>query len=73
MNKQFLNVKIDELTDAECRELLHKIDDLVNDFPTLTIYAEGRIYDDYTCCAGNQGSGHAAHCPVGEIKQIFGC
>lgn len=78
MTEKFLNVKIEELSDAQCRELLMKVDDLVADMPSYIDnnveewLFRSRIYDPYVCCSGNIGTGHDKHCSVGQLKDIFG-
>jgi hypothetical protein len=72
---KFYNVRIDELTDAECRELLVKIESLVNDMPSFIEYDRdggyGRIYDPYSCCSGDTKFGHDEDCSIGNLKIIF--
>lgn len=74
MTDKFYNVKIDQLTDAECRELLKIVENLVSDFPSFIIYDRdagfGRGFDDYSCC--DSSCQHAEDCPVQKLNQIFG-
>jgi hypothetical protein len=76
MTEKFWNVKIEDLTDSQCRELLMKINDLVADMPSYTeidrdgVY--GRIYDPYICCSGYTNQGHDENCSIGQLKYIFG-
>ncbi len=73
---KFYNVKVDELTDSECRELLKKIEGLVGDMPSFIEYDRdggyGRIYDPYSCCSGVTNQGHDEDCSIGNLKNIFG-
>jgi len=73
---KFYNVRIDELTDAECRELLVKIESLVNDMPSFIEYDRdggyGRVYARYLCCRGNANQSHGKNCSIGSLKEIFG-
>jgi hypothetical protein len=76
MNKEFCDVEVEELTDAQCRELLLKIRDLVADLPSFIEYDRdrgyGRIYDPYACCSGYTNNGHDKDCGVGQLNEIFG-
>ena len=73
MTEKFWNVKIEELSDAQCRELLMKVSDLVADMPSyIDNNVEERIYDPYACCSGNSREGHDKYCSVGQLKDIFG-
>lgn len=77
--EKFHSIKIDNLTDAQCRELLKVIDGLVWDMPSFAGEGgehydggSGRIYDPYTCCSGYTNEGHSSDCSIGQLKQIFG-
>ena len=78
--EKFHNIKIDDLTDAQCRELLKVIDGIVCDMPSFVGVGGGehydsgcyRIYDPYVCCTGYTDEGHSSGCPIGQLKQIFG-
>lgn len=73
MRDKFHNVKIEELTDAECRELLKMIEYLVHDLPSFLKNREcGFISTPYSCCSGYASSGHDKYCRVGKLKEIFG-
>ena len=73
MSETFYNVKVEDLTDAQCRELLLKIEDIVSELPSYIKYGEaGFISDPYACCSGYTNSGHDKYCSVGKLKDIFG-
>ena len=76
MSDKFHNVKIEELTDAECRELLKMIENLVGNMPSFIEYNRdggyGRIYDQYSCCSGYTNQGHDKDCSIGQLNEIFG-
>ena len=76
MTTEFYNVKIDDLTDSQCRELLKRIEVLVGDMPSFIEYDRdggyGRIYDPYFCCSGYTNQGHDKDCSIGQLKLIFG-
>lgn len=76
MSDKFHNVKIEELTDAECRELLKMIENLVGNMPSFIEYNRdggyGRNYDPYSCCSGYTNQGHDKDCSVGQLNKIFG-
>ena len=76
MTTDFYNVKVDDLTDPQCRELLKRIEDLVRDFPSFIEYNRdggyGRISDPYSCCSGYTNEGHDKDCSIGQLKLIFG-
>ena len=73
---KFYNVKIDDLNDSECRELLRKIESLVGDMPSFIEYNRdggyGRIHDPYSCCSGDTRFGHDEDCAIRNLKIIFG-
>jgi hypothetical protein len=73
---KFYNVKIDDLTDSECRELLRKIEGLVGDMPSFVERNQdggyGQVYARYSCCRSNANQGHGKNCSVGKLKDIFG-
>ena len=75
MNKSS-NVKIDELTDSECRELLKKIESLVGEMPSFVERDQdggyGQVYARYSCCRSNANQGHGKNCSIGNLKNIFG-
>jgi hypothetical protein len=73
MTEKFWNVKIEDLTDSQCRELLMKVSDLVADMPSfIESNSERFIYDPYVCCSGNTREGHDKRCSVGQLEEIFG-
>jgi hypothetical protein len=74
MREKFYDVKVDELTNEQCRELLREIDSIVSDMPSFTDVRNERtsIWDPYTCCSGHTNEGHDDSCPVGKLKRIFG-
>ncbi len=73
MDNKFYNIKIKELTDAECRELLIMIEDIVVNLPSYIKNSEaGFISDPYACCSGYTNSGHDKYCSVGKLNDIFG-
>ena len=77
MTEKFWNVKIEDLTDSQCRELLMKVNDLVADMPSFiesNIESNGGrfFYDPYVCCSGNTREGHDKRCSVGQLEEIFG-
>ena len=76
MTEKFWNVKVEELTDAQCRDLLTKVKELIADMPSFIEWDRdggyGRIYDLYSCCSGNTREGHDKYCSVGQLKEIFG-
>ena len=79
--EKFYSIKVDDLTDAQCRELLKMIEGIVWDMPSFAGVGggehydsgcSGRIYDPYTCCSGYTNEGHSKDCSIGQLKQIFG-
>lgn len=73
MTTEFYNVKVDDLTDAQCRELLKRIEVLVGDMPSfIDVGGYGRIYDPYCCCSGYTNQGHDKDCSIGQLNEIFG-
>jgi hypothetical protein len=73
MTEKFWNVKIEDLTDSQCRELLMKVSDLIADMPSfIESNSGGFFYDSYVCCSGNTREGHDKRCSVGQLKEIFG-
>ena len=78
--EKFHNIKIDELTDSQCRELLKMIDGIVCDMPSFVGVGGGEnydsgcyhIYNPYVCCSGYTDEGHSNYCSIGQLKQIFG-
>ena len=76
MTKKFWNVKIEQLSDSECRELLTRVEERIADMPSyIEADSDGgwtRIYDPYSCCSGNTREGHDKYCSVGQLKEIFG-
>lgn len=76
MSNKFHNVKIEELTDTECRELLNMIKVLVGEMPSFIEYNRdggyGRTGDPYACCCGYTNEGHDKDCSVWQIEKIFG-
>ena len=76
MSPEFSNVKVDDLTDAQCRELLKTIEDLVGNMPSYIEHDRdggyGRIYDPYCCRSGYTNQGHDKNCSIGQLKLIFG-
>jgi len=74
MTDKFYNVKIDDLSDAKCRELLRVVADLVSDFPSFIDCDKdpgfGRGFDTYTCC--DSSGQHDDGCPVTKLNKIFG-
>ena len=76
MTTDFYTVKVDDLTDSQCRELLKRIEVLVGDMPSFIEYNRdggyGRISDPYSCCSGYTNEGHDKDCSIGQLKLIFG-
>lgn len=76
MTADFFDVKIDDLTDAQCRELLKRIEILVSEMPSFIEYNRdggyGRSYDYYACCTGNTKEGHDKDCSTWQLRLIFG-
>lgn len=73
---KFKNVKIENLTDSECRELLGIIQSLVSELPSFIELDRdcgyGRYIDSYTCCSGYMSEGHTDNCSINELNLIFG-
>jgi hypothetical protein len=73
---KFSKVKIDDLTDPECREILRKIESFVGDMPSFVDLNQdggyGQVYARYSCCRGNANQAHGKNCSVGKLKDIFG-
>lgn len=65
---------IDSLTDAECRDLLLKIQEIVSDFPNfcVTNYDDYGHHDTYCCCGEPYYGRHDINCPIKKLESIFG-
>lgn len=67
-------IKIEELTETECRELIQKIDGIVANFPSFIEYNEESGYaDHYSCCSAYiiNNCDHAEDCTIGQLKNLF--
>jgi len=70
---KFKNVDINDLTDAERRDLLKKINQLVFRLPSfLKSGVLGSGPTPYVCCLGDDDSGHEEDCSIGQLNDIFG-
>lgn len=69
-------IKIEELTETECKELLKRIKGIVEELPSfIDTSFEGcysMIGDPYHCCSGSTCTDHAKNCAVNELRNIFG-
>jgi len=73
MNDLPRNITVSSLTDAECRNLLLKIQEIVSDFPNfcVTHYDDYGHHDTYGCCGEPYYGGHDVDCAIRKLNSIF--
>ena len=76
MNDLPRNITVSSLTDAECRDLLLKIQEIVSNFPSFRVIDHDNSYgqplDVYGCCDEPYSGRHDIDCPIKKLESIFG-